>query len=303
MVLFVIILNACDYFDRLGDCGLAYLNRLETSFKRRVLLDVLTVLVEGCSADNLNLAARKGRLEDICGVHCALVVACADKAVNLVDKEDDVAVFLNLGYKSLDTAFKLTSELCACYESGKVEKLDFFIFQSVGNVAVRNSERQALGDCGFTNAGFTDKAGIVFAAARKDLDNTLNFAVSADNTVNSSLSRLCGQILAVEVEVLSLFTVFFFLKIISCRGIFRAFFAEHIVKEVRKRGSAVRKVVVLAAGLFLFELLHLLSEVLGAAELLHNRGHIAALAHILHKGVHLILNGFEVVVGNSHFFN
>ena len=57
VVVFIVFLDARDHLDGLRDRRLAYLDGLETSFKRGILLDILSVLVKGRRADNLHLAA------------------------------------------------------------------------------------------------------------------------------------------------------------------------------------------------------------------------------------------------------
>ena len=66
-------------------------HRLEAPRQRRVLLDVLAVLVERGRADAVQLAARQRRLEHVGGVHRALGLAGADQRVQLVDEQDDLA--------------------------------------------------------------------------------------------------------------------------------------------------------------------------------------------------------------------
>ena len=75
---------------RLLDRRLADEDRLEAPLQRRVLLDVLAVLVERRRADALQLAAGQRRLHHVGGVHRALGRAGADHRVQLVDEEDHV---------------------------------------------------------------------------------------------------------------------------------------------------------------------------------------------------------------------
>ena len=74
--------------------GSPHQDRLEAPGQRRVLLDVLAVLVQRGRADHPQLAAGQGRLEHVAGVHAAAVAAAAaraDQGVDLVE-EDDQAV-------------------------------------------------------------------------------------------------------------------------------------------------------------------------------------------------------------------
>ena len=70
---------------------------LEAPLERRVLLDVLAVLVERGGADAVQLAARERGLQHVAGVHGALGLAGADHGVQLVDEQDDVAFLLRRG--------------------------------------------------------------------------------------------------------------------------------------------------------------------------------------------------------------
>ncbi len=88
----VALLEAAQDRDGVLDRGLAHEHRLEAPLERRVLLDVLAVLVEGRRADAAQLAARQGRLEHVARVHGALGRARADERVELVDEEDDRAL-------------------------------------------------------------------------------------------------------------------------------------------------------------------------------------------------------------------
>ena len=83
------LLQAAEDGDRVLDRRLADEDRLEPPLERRVLLDVLAVLVERGGADAAELAAGQGRLEQVGGVHRALGLARADDQVQLVDEQDD----------------------------------------------------------------------------------------------------------------------------------------------------------------------------------------------------------------------
>ena len=70
--------------------GSSTIDRLEAPLERRVLLDVLAVLVERRRADAMQFAARQRRLEHVGGVHRALRLAGADERVQFVDEQDDL---------------------------------------------------------------------------------------------------------------------------------------------------------------------------------------------------------------------
>jgi hypothetical protein len=64
----VALAQAAKDADRVLDSGLAHHHRLEASLERRVLFDVLPVLVERGRTDRVQLAAREHRLEHVRGV-------------------------------------------------------------------------------------------------------------------------------------------------------------------------------------------------------------------------------------------
>jgi len=71
------------------DRGLIHQHGLEAAFQRRVLFDVLAVLVEGGRADAVELAPGQHGLEHIAGIHGTFGLARADDGVQFVDKKDD----------------------------------------------------------------------------------------------------------------------------------------------------------------------------------------------------------------------
>jgi hypothetical protein len=77
--------------DRVLHRRLLHQDRLEPPRQRRVLLDMLAVLVERGGADAVQLAPRQRRLEQVGGVHRAVGLARADQRVHLVDEQDDLA--------------------------------------------------------------------------------------------------------------------------------------------------------------------------------------------------------------------
>jgi hypothetical protein len=77
----VAVLEAVQNVDRLLDRRLAHEHRLEAALERRVLLDVLAVLVKRRRADYVQLAAGERRLEHVRGVHRPLGGARAHDGV------------------------------------------------------------------------------------------------------------------------------------------------------------------------------------------------------------------------------
>ena len=87
----VAVLEAAQDADGVLDGRFAHQHLLETTFQRRVLLDVLAVLVERGGADQPQLATGQHRLDHVARVHRRLAGrARADDGVQLVDERDDL---------------------------------------------------------------------------------------------------------------------------------------------------------------------------------------------------------------------
>ncbi len=91
MVCLVALLQPSQDRDRVGDRRLTDVHRREPPLERRVLLDVLAVLVECRCPDTPQFAAREHRLEQIRRVDRTLGRACPDDGVQLVDEEHELA--------------------------------------------------------------------------------------------------------------------------------------------------------------------------------------------------------------------
>src|SRR5580700_12132087 len=111
MMLLVQGTDAVQDLDGLDKRRLVDKHRLKTPLERRVLLDVLTVFVERCCADALNLATRECGLEDVRGVNRTLGCACADERVQLVDEQDHLTRRADLVEDLLQAFLELTAVL------------------------------------------------------------------------------------------------------------------------------------------------------------------------------------------------
>jgi hypothetical protein len=109
---------------------------LEAPLERRVLLDVLAVLVERRRADRAQLAAREHRLEQVAGRDGALGGAGTDDRVELVDEEDDLALrSSDLREHGLEPLLELAAVLGARDQRADVERPDALALQSLRHVA------------------------------------------------------------------------------------------------------------------------------------------------------------------------
>ena len=204
MIVLIIAADALEYLNAVGNGRLVYGDRLEPALERGVLFDMLAVLGEGSCTDDLNLASRERRLEDVRSVHAALGVACADDVMHLVDNEDYIALLADLLDKSLHAAFKLASELRSGNQRRQVKKIDLLTAKLIGHLIERYALSKPLGNGGLADTRLADKAGIVLLAAVEDLDNALKLLLAAYHIVELSGSGSVGKIYAVIIQELAL---------------------------------------------------------------------------------------------------
>src|SRR5699024_7946287 len=140
----VVVAQALEDVDRVGQRGLVDLDRLEATLEGRVLLEVLAVLVESRRTDRLQLAAREERLQDAGGVDRALSCARAHERVDLVDEDDDVAAGADLLGDLLEALLEVTAVAGSGDERAEVERVDLLVLQRLGNIALDDGLREPL---------------------------------------------------------------------------------------------------------------------------------------------------------------
>src|SRR5690606_20972899 len=134
--LLVAILQPAQDRDGVLEVRLADEDGLEAPLERRVLLDVLPVLVERGGAERTQLAAGEGGLQHVARVHGALGAARADERVQLVDEEDDAALVLREALEQrLQAVLELAAVLRAGDEGAEVEREQALVLERVGHVA------------------------------------------------------------------------------------------------------------------------------------------------------------------------
>ena len=197
MVRLVAVAQALEDLDGLIGRRLVDRNRLEAALKRRVLLDVLAVFVERGRADDLDIAARQGGLQDIGRVDRALGCAGADDHVQLIDEQDDVLVLLQLLEHALDALLELAAVLGAGDHAGQVQGDELLVLEVIRHVARRDLLGQALCDGRLANARVADERRVILGAAGQDLDDAVDLLLAADDRVKLALAGGLCQVLAV----------------------------------------------------------------------------------------------------------
>ena len=130
MVLFVPIAQAAEDFHRVVRRRRFDEHFLEPAGQRRILLDVLAVLVERRGADALDFAAGQRRLQHVRGVDRAFRAAGTHQRVQLVDEQDRVLRPANFVHHGLDPLFELTAVLGAGDHHREVQHDDAAVEQA-----------------------------------------------------------------------------------------------------------------------------------------------------------------------------
>ena len=185
--------------------GSPTVHRLEAPLERRVLLDVLAVLVERGRADRVQLAAGQQRLEHVRRVERAFGRAGAHDGVQLVDEQDDLSLGVDdLLEDRLQPLLELAAVLGAGDQRAHVERDDLLVLEAFGHVAAHDALGQALDDGGLADAGLADEHRVVLGPARQHLDHATDLFVAADDRVELALLGERRQVAAVAFERLVL---------------------------------------------------------------------------------------------------
>ena len=180
---------------------LVHLHGLETTLKRRVLLDILAVLVKRGRAYAVKLAACKHRLEEVAGIHAALGLARADDGMKLVYKENNASLgFAYLLKHCLQALLKLTAVLCARDKRTHIKGEYGLILESVRHVAADYTLGKPLCDSGLADARLTDKHRVILGLTGEYAHNVSYFGVAADDRVKLIVTRTLHKIRAVFIQ-------------------------------------------------------------------------------------------------------
>jgi hypothetical protein len=152
--------------DRVLHRWLADDDRLEAALERRVLLDVLPVLIERRRANGVELAPRQHRFQHVRRVHRALGRARAHHRVELVDEEDHLALRVrDFLQHRLQALLEFAAVLRAGDQRSHVERDDPLVLEPFGHVAADDPAGQAFDNRGLAHAGLADEDRVVLRAA------------------------------------------------------------------------------------------------------------------------------------------
>ncbi len=157
------------------------------------------VLAGGGSANQLDLAARERRLEDVGGVECSLGPAGADQGVQLVEEGDDLTG-LEFFYYLPQPFFELTAVLGASHHAGQVEGDYPRSLQDRRHPTLDYRLGQALDYGRLTDARVADQYRVVLGAAGEYLNDAVDLVYPADYRVQLTFAGVPGQVTGVFIQ-------------------------------------------------------------------------------------------------------
>src|SRR5260221_10595757 len=180
---------------RLGD-----LDGLELALERRVLLQVLAVLVQCRRADRLQLAAGQHRLEYRGRVDRALRGSSANRRVDLIKTQVDAPAGTDLLEHLLQPLFEIAAVARAGHQRAQVKGVELLVLERLWHLALDDALRQAFYHGLLADPGLADQDGVVLGAPRQDLHDPLDFLLPSDDGVELAFARCGGQVPAELVE-------------------------------------------------------------------------------------------------------
>src|SRR5699024_9989084 len=180
---------------RLGD-----LDRLETTLERRVLLDVLAVLLERGGTDGLQLTAGQLGLEDAGRIDRALGGTGTDERVDLVDEQDDIAALVDLLEHLLEALLEVTAVPRARDQRAEVQVVELLVLERLRHLAVDDGLRQPLDDRRLADAGLADEHGAALGAPGAHLHDALHLLGAPHHGIELAFQGGLGEVAAELVQ-------------------------------------------------------------------------------------------------------
>ena len=120
--------------------------------------------------------------------------------MQFVNEQNNVLRAPDFIHDRLDALFKLAAIFRAGDHERQVERDDALVAQQVGHVALGDFLRQPFDDGRLAHAGFAEQHRIVLRAAAKNLNDTLDFVLAADDRVHVALARNFRKIASKRLE-------------------------------------------------------------------------------------------------------
>ncbi len=114
--------------------------------------------------------------------------------MQLVDKQNDVAVAPHLVEHGADALFKLAAVLCPRHHAREVKQQDALVQKLLRHVARGDLFGKALGDGRLADARLADQHGVIFRPPRQDAQRAGDLLFPPDDGVEPLLARHRRQV-------------------------------------------------------------------------------------------------------------
>ena len=180
--------------------GLVHCNRLESALQSCILLNMFPVFLNGRRADQLQLAARQRRLQNVAGIHGALCRTGADDGVNLIDKEQYVSGLHHFLQDLFDSLFELAAVLRSRNHPREIQGHKAFVRQGFRHFTAYNQLGKSLDNRCLADARLSDQAGVVLRSAAQNLHDTLHLNASSDHRIQFALARKFREVARILIQ-------------------------------------------------------------------------------------------------------
>ena len=114
--------------------------------------------------------------------------------MDFIYEEYDIGIPGEFVQDCLDTLLELSPVLCACHHSGHIKAYHPLVEENTAHFSVDDAQCQSLHNRTLSHTRLTDKHRIVLLAARKNLGQALDLALTANYRVKSSIGGRLGHI-------------------------------------------------------------------------------------------------------------
>ena len=171
----------------------------KTPFQRRILLQAAAIFLLGGGADHPQLAPGQQRLQNIGRIDGAFRCACPHHRVQLIHKQDGVALPADLFQQVFQPLLKIAPVFGARHQAGHVQTEQPAALQCIRHPACGNPLGQRFGQRGFAHPRLAHQTGVILLAAAKDFNHPFQLTFPTEHRVQPALRRNPGQILAVSI--------------------------------------------------------------------------------------------------------
>src|SRR5690349_21316156 len=104
--------------------------------------------------------------------------------MNLVDEQDGVLFLAETIEHLLDALLEIATVTRAGDQSAEIQGVDLGVLQHIWHFALRDPERESLGEGGLADARLADQQRVVLAAAAQHLNHPLELEPASDQRID-----------------------------------------------------------------------------------------------------------------------